>query len=372
MSSRQVGAEPAHRRPATVPTIHTIAEAAKVSIATVSYVLNGRDLVDDKIKISLATRDRVLRAAEEVGYRANGMARGMRRGRTEQVCLALNHLDSPWTQAMIATISRAVRALGMTSLLLLDQDWREFLARQQADGAVIFGANLSEDDVAWLTRLGERSVCVVALDCSVEPTTFDVVRQRPRPALDDAVALLTANHARVACLRRGDDGDQDASGRFTAFTAAMERAGREVDPDLVRETHADRYVAHHAALELLQRAERPTAIFATNDLAAISALWAAYRLGIDVPGELEIVGVGNSPEGRRVDPPLTTVGARSPFEDVAGLLVSRLSGERGPSSRVHYSDWSVYRRGTTRRVDGPEDEHDNHDVSIERKQHDPQ
>jgi hypothetical protein len=63
---------------------------------------------------------------------------------------------------------------------------------------------------------------------------------------------------------------------------------------------------------------------------------------------LEIVGAGNSPEGLRADPPLSSVGARSVFTDVANLLLARLqNADDAPDERIHHSDWSIYWRGTT-------------------------
>lgn len=330
------------------PTIHTIADAAGVSTATVSYVLNDRDLTDDRIRITPATRLRVLQAVEQLGYRANQMARGMRKGTTEQVCLALGHLDSPWTQAMIAAVSERVQHIGMTCLLLIDQNWQEFLARRGADAAVIHGEGLTEDDIAHLRVMGERGVPVIALDCDAEPDRFDVVRQHSRPALEQAIRSLLVRHDRIACLTRGGADHPTSDRRFQVFAEVFHDVGRSVDNGLVRGVEADRYSAYRAALDLLDRPDRPTAVFAFSDLAAISTLWAAHRLGVVVPDELEVIGVGNSPEGLLADPPLSTVGAASVFDEVADLLVARLTHRSEPAARVHDSEWSFYPRGTTR------------------------
>lgn len=341
-------AQAGRRRRTNGPTIHTIADAAGVSTATVSYVLNDRDLTDDRIRITPATRLRVLQTVDRLGYRANSMARAMRRGTTEQVCLALGHLDSPWTQAMIAAVSERVHRIGMTCLLLIDQNWQEFLARRGADGAVIHGSALTDDDVVRLRTLGERGVPVIALDCDVEPDGFDVVRQRWRPALEQAVTSLLGRHERLACLTRGGGDHPTDDRRYRVYADVLHRAGREIDPAMVRGVEADRYRAYRAALDLLDRPDRPTAVFAINDLAAISTLWAAHRLGISVPDELEVIGVGNSPEGVLADPPLSTVGPESVFGVVADLLVARLAHRDEPTERVHISDWSFYPRSTTR------------------------
>lgn len=331
------------------PTIHTIAREAKVSIATVSYVLNGRHLAEGKIRIRPETSRRVLEVAERLGYQASGLARGMRRGQTDQVCLALTLLDSPWTLAMIDTINGTLRPHGYTTLLLVEQeDWPVFLARQGADAAVIQGDSLTADQLSQLNRLGRQGTAIIAVDCPQEPEAFDVVRQRDRPAMAGAVTRLAERHDRIACLCRTEPDPSDPGSRYAVFREALAAVGRRADPRMVRATGSNRYVAYHAALELLDRPDRPTAIFGTTDLNAISALWAAYRLGLRVPEDLEIVGAGNSPEGLRADPPLSSVGARSVFTDVANLLLARLQNAAdAPDERVHHSDWSIYWRGTT-------------------------
>lgn len=331
------------------PTIHTIAREAKVSIATVSYVLNGRHLTEDKIRIRPETSRRVLDAAERLGYRASGLARGMRRGQTDQVCLALTLLDSPWTLAMIDAINGTLRPHGYTTLLLVEQEnWPDFLARQGADAAVIQADKLSQEELAQLDRLGRQGTAIIAVDCPQRPTAFDVVRQRDRPAMAGAVSALTERHDRIACLCRTEPDRSDTGSRYDLFREVLAAAGRTADPRLVRATGSNRYVAYRAALDLLDRPDRPTAIFGTTDLNAISALWAAYRLGLRVPEDLEIVGVGNSPEGLQTDPSLSSVGARSVFTDVANLLLARLQNDSdAPPERIHHSDWSIYWRGTT-------------------------
>lgn len=329
------------------PTIHTIAAAAGVSIATVSYVLSGRDRSDSKIKITSATRNRVLLAAEDLGYAPSQMARGVRRGRTDQVCIVLGFLESPWTQAMINAVSAAARDIGKTSLLLLDGDWRRFLSGRGADGAVIHGDHLREGDDELLRRLAERGMDLVVIDSDIEPRGFDIMRQQPRPALDDAVDLLASRHRRIACIVRGGK-TVDQTLRYGSYVSGLARAGIRFDPSLVCRIGVSREQAYRQTLFLLEQPRPPTAIFATSDFAAIGALWAARRMGIDVPGELEILGVGNSPEGRSADPPLSSVGAESVFTDVAQMLADRMTTPEEGTGIVRYSNWSIYRRGTTR------------------------
>jgi DNA-binding LacI/PurR family transcriptional regulator len=325
------------------PTIRTIAAAAGVSTATVSYVLNRRDLSDSKITITPATRERVIAAAEQLGYSPNQSARGMSRGRTDKICLMIEDFESPWTQAIVAATRRAAESLDKTSLLLLDRDWYSFLSRQGADAAVIEGGILKADDEPRLQQLATRGVQLILLHSAFEPAGFDVIRQNVRPAVDQAMQELASRHDRIGLLRRR-----------LGSQALIEQAYREclgddqVNPALIRDIDVSREQAYWQSIDLLSGSDRPTAILTSNDLSAISALQAAHRLRIDVPEELEIIGFGNSPEGQHTDPPLSSVGVESPANQIADLLVHRLRGDAEPSERLHVRDFSLYLRGTTR------------------------
>ncbi|HEY9291293.1 MAG TPA: LacI family DNA-binding transcriptional regulator [Microlunatus sp.] len=330
-------------QPGTRPTIRTIAAAAGVSTATVSYVLNRRDLSDSKITITAATRERVLAAASELGYSPNQSARGMSRGRTDQICLVIDDFDSPWTQAIVAAVRSAAETLDKTSLMLLDHDWFEFLSRQGADAAVISGGAIAATDESRIRQLAERGVQLILLHSPLEPAGFDVIRQSVRRSLDQAMATLLPRHDRIGLLRRAI-GEQ----------AEVENAYREaigedhVDPALIRDIDASRDHAYWQSIDLLTMSDRPTAILASNDLSAISALHAAHRLHINIPDELEIIGFGNSPEGQRTDPALSSVGAEAIADQIAELLIHRLRGDDEPAERLHINEFSLYLRGTTR------------------------
>ncbi|WP_343953292.1 LacI family DNA-binding transcriptional regulator [Nonomuraea longicatena] len=317
-------------------TIRMVAERAEVSVATVSYVLSGR--AGGNTRISAATRRRVVAAADALGYVPNRQAQSMRTGRTHQVCLVLRHPHTPWSRAMAQEVSGTLGPAGFSTLILVDGDWETFLLRGGADGAVI---EASADAVPRLEALAARGVSLVVHGAgALEPRGFDAVVSDESAACAAAMDLLTSRHRRVACLG-GTDG-----ARHTAYLQGLARAGLPVDPGLVRFTGPSREVAYRAAIDLLSGADRPGAIFAQSDLAAMAALWAAHRLGVAVPGELEIVGAGNTPEGAAADPPLTSAGPEAIFATIAGLLLSRLSGEAS-LPRVRAVPWTLHERATT-------------------------
>jgi LacI family transcriptional regulator len=163
------------------------------------------------------------------------------------------------------------------------------------------------------------------------------------------MAYLTRRHSRIGCLRRSGEGpERSLPSRYSRYAAGLQRSGLPVDQALVRTTLHQRHQAYEMAIGLLSLKDRPTALLCTDDMEALAASRAAFRLGIRIPEDLEIIGVGNSAEGQGADPPLSTVGPDPIFDEVVHMLVRRLSdsglpavGERRPAP------WRLHHRGTT-------------------------
>ncbi|MEV8373236.1 LacI family DNA-binding transcriptional regulator [Kribbella sp. NPDC056861] len=325
-----------------------VAGRAGVSTATVSIVLNSSG--DTERRVTSLTRQRVVAAALELGYVANQAARGLRRGRTEQITLALRWPDSPWTQGMAVAIGEVAEQNGYSAVLLASGDWQGYLSKGLADGAVIDAVADQAFDLTTIQPLLARGMAIVLLNNFVEPDGFDVVRSNELAVCKQAVnALIDAGHRRIACLRNDVDDPPNLVGeRYAAYQETLAERGVPIRPSLIRHVGGSRELAFQASLELLQRGRnRPTAIYAASDLAAISALWAARRLGLDVPGDVEILGTGNSPEGVYTDPPLSSIGPRQPdFAAVGELVFSRLNAAKPLPARVHRQEWCLVPRGT--------------------------
>jgi LacI family transcriptional regulator len=118
--------------------------------------------------------------------------------------------------------------------------------------------------------------------------------------------LVGLGHRRIAFLAGRPD-LESARRREAGYRAALEAAGIAFDPDLVRVVGFTEETAAGPARELLTIADRPTAVFAANDLSAIQTMRTAAELGIRIPDEVSVVGFDNIPESALTDPPLTTV-----------------------------------------------------------------
>ncbi|MGO4585093.1 LacI family DNA-binding transcriptional regulator [Arthrobacter sp. 2RAF6] len=176
------------------PTIRDVAKSAGVSLTTVSYVLSGR--LGGTTRISEATQERVQAAAKELGYVPNQAARGMRRGRTDLVAIAIGDLEWPWDRALATAAARILPQHGYQPVILIGEGWRRFMLSGGADGAII-GA-LPPGTLLDLTvgELARRGVAQVIISDTMQPAGFDVLAPgsaggTPEPeALEGAITLL--------------------------------------------------------------------------------------------------------------------------------------------------------------------------------------
>ncbi|MBT8160834.1 MULTISPECIES: LacI family DNA-binding transcriptional regulator [Arthrobacter] len=155
------------------PTIRDVAKSAGVSLTTVSYVLSGRH--GGTTRISEATQERVQAAAKELGYVPNQAARGMRRGKTDLVAIAIGDLEWPWDRALASAAARILPEHGYQPVILLGEGWRRFMLSGGADGAIV--GTLPPGTLLDLTvgELARRGVAQVVISDAMQPAGFDVL-----------------------------------------------------------------------------------------------------------------------------------------------------------------------------------------------------
>ncbi|AKU17539.1 LacI family DNA-binding transcriptional regulator [Luteipulveratus mongoliensis] len=313
------------------PTLRHVAERAGVSVATASYVLAGRAR---ERTISDATAERVRAAARDLQYRRNDAARSIRTGKSDLVLLSLHMLADPWSQAVANAVGDYVETLGKTALVLAHGDWRQALARRTPD--VVFIDGVTADAVDDLTRLADEGVQIVVFDEHLEPGAFDVVRSGAEPRCHLAVEHLLERHDHVAALARRRRGP-----RYDAYVTSLATAGLQVREEHLGTYDDDPASAYWAALTLLSTTPRPTAVYCTTDFAAIAVVQAAHRLGLTVPNDVAVVGVGNTPQGERLDPSLSTVGPVGFIEALAKIIGSRASDREGAPGELFDFPWEL-------------------------------
>lgn len=332
------------------PTAKQVAEAAGVSVATVSYVFGGRDG-----RVAPETRQRVLEAAGRLGYAPDQAARSLRRGRTQRVCLVQGSFGGVPTEERLARdLHEMADAQGYSVVTLTVYSRARAVAAADvlrggiADGALInvSGEHLTPDLLASVVSTG---LPVVAIREGEVPPGCDVVRVPEADACAEAVEhLIAQGRRRIAFLaHRHELYTGRPSGRLLGYTRALDRHGVDPARRLIVSGADDRVAAYQAVTELLRSPDRPDAVFAASDRAAISTIWAVRDAGLRVPEDVAVIGVGNIDEGLIANPPLSTVGPlRHDCTDVVRLLFDRLRAEEPPPARELVRTWSFLRRGS--------------------------
>ncbi|MGH3660944.1 MAG: LacI family DNA-binding transcriptional regulator [Micromonosporaceae bacterium] len=336
--------------PRSRPTARDVAALAGVSIATVSYVLNGRS----EGRVSQATIHRVLAAARQLAYAPNGSARNLRRRRTERVCLVVGAVGVPANDHLTRDLHTVADETGHGVItIMVDSDVRaqqavELLRQRIADGTIIAPAVPHIDDSA-LQSLARSHLPLVVMSDTATPAGFDVVQTRTQQACGEALDhLFESGRRRIAFIAHDMDlRPGGPTGRLTAYQDALAR--HDIDPGhgIVVTGSDDRVAAHRATLDLMARDDPPDAIFAASDRAALSVLWALHQRGVAVPDDVAVIGVGNLEEGLISTPQLTTVGdPAQDYRPTARLLFDRLLADEPVPDRHITAPWALIRRGS--------------------------
>ncbi|MFJ4282530.1 LacI family DNA-binding transcriptional regulator [Streptomyces massasporeus] len=325
------------------PTIRDVAERAGVSKSLVSLVLRGSDQVRPE------KRDAVLRAARELGYRPNAAARSLSEQRTRTVGVLLNDLRNPWFVDLLDGLNSLLHAGGLRMLLAdarlnrrTGQDPADPLLDLRVDGLVVVG---TLPDAAALGQVAERIPVVLAGSREPAPPGVDVVAgDDERGALMVAEHLIGLGHRRIAHIAGyGAVGEL----RRRSFEATMRRHGL-ADEALVEPSDMTEEGGYRTTVRLLSRPDRPTAVFAVNDIAAIGVLSAAEELGLRMPRDLSVVGYDNTSIARLRHVWLTTVdnSSHEVGRRAAQCLLERLEGAGG-AGRVQLATPTLEIRGST-------------------------
>ncbi|GGV63428.1 MULTISPECIES: LacI family DNA-binding transcriptional regulator [Streptomyces] len=297
------------------PTIRDVAARAGVSKSLVSLVLRGSGSVRPE------KRQAVLAAVEELGYRPNAAARSLSERRTRTVGVLLDDLRNPWFVDLLDGLTERLHDAGLRVLLgdgRLDERLGEDLTRTftelRVDGVVAVG---TLQDPQALRAAAGRVPVVVAGAREPELPGVDVVTGDDELGARLATEhLIRLGHRRIAHITgRGAVGAL----RRRGFETAM-RAHGLADAALVENGDLTEEGGHRAAVRLLGRTPRPTAVFAANDITCVGALSAAAESGLAVPRELSLVGYDNTSLARLRHLSLTTV---DPSGHEVGLRAAR-------------------------------------------------
>jgi len=324
-----------------------VARHAGVSQATVSHVINGRD--DGKQRVSPETRQRVLRAIEELGYQPNAAARALRTQRTQLIGLLTPDLSNPFYPILAQAVQEVLRAHGFELLIsnslgdaVLERRFLQTLIQRGVDGAIVVAWHFEREDVERVLQAGIGLVSVSG-DFG-HPGVSLVVSRDHRGAKQAVSYLVRKGHRRIAHIA-GDQATPPGRLRLESYRSAVTGAGLPLDPDLIVYGDFTRSSATPLTRQLMAHDEPPSAIFAANDTMAVDAHLALYELGYRVPEDVAIVGYDDTTEAQLVRPQLTTV--RQPVAKMghaaAELLLERIADPAAEARRIIFDPELIVR-----------------------------
>jgi len=332
------------------PTITDVARRAGVSKSLVSLVMR------DAEHVSPARRLAVKKAAAELGYRPNAMARSLVQRRTHIVGVMVSDLHNPFFADVVAGIQDEAARTGYQVLVntgnrdaAREVDAMETLLQLRADGVILAGPVVDDEVILRASR----EVPIVLVGREARAGSVDSVTNDDRAGGEVAVEhCVSLGHSRIAHIDGGHGAG--APDRRRGYEQAMNRLGLSAFVNVVSGTFTEEG-GHRGCLELLRARPRPTAIFVSNDLAAIGALNAIEESGLRVPEDVSLVGYDNTSLAALRHISLTTI--HQPRVDMGQLalrtLLERVDHGRAEPARVVLSPSLVARASTAGpRADG--------------------
>lgn len=318
---------PDNRKSGRRATRADVARKARVSAATVSYVIN-----DGPRPVAKATRERVLRAVLQLDYRPSEVARSLRLQKTRTIGLILPDTANPFYAALAKGVEDTGFSRGYSVLLChsnyeaaREQAYAEVLISKQVDGVIYIQAT---PDATAVRRLLERRIPTVAVDREIPNLEIDcVVADNFGGSKAATEHLLLLGHRRIGCFVRASS-LSNATERVRGYQAAMEQAGLPATPDLFVSSGHGYQDGRKAMAQLLGRVTKPTAVLAYPDTMAIGAIRASLDAGLRVPEEMSVVGFDDIPTSAFIHPPLTTVSMPKweMGQRAAEVLLTRIQG----------------------------------------------
>lgn len=305
-------------------SMREVARLAKVSVATVSMVLN------DNPRISRATHMRVQRLIDRLGYRPNRLAQSLSGRYTQVLAVLLPALRHAFADAYFGELISGIcdRAGKMGYKVMLEQAKPEFIKERQhveiferryVDGILALGCN---DRHAWLKDFSGGKYPLVVVDNYFNQWSLDSVVCDYRSGAEQVMNyLLQLGHKKIGLINAAQE-IRTSRDVFDVYAAKLKTAGYEPQPQWVEDGKFTEEGGARAAQAILDRDSGVTALFAGNDKMALGALHYLNGKGVDVPGQISVVGFDDLRHAGFVTPTLTTV--HLPLYEVGALACERL------------------------------------------------
>ena len=291
-------------------TIKDVAKEAGVSYSTVSRVVNNKSYVNQ------GTRERVLQAMLRLGYQVNLHARSLAGGQSNVIGLLVVDLTTQYMGEIISGIDD-ILAANQYELMLYTTHRRKakesayvhMMARGLADGLLI---SLPREPEAYLKSLRQKGFPYVIIDHrSEEPSDCFVSADNYQGGYEATKHLIELGHQRIGIVTGWMD-MVSAQDRLKGYQAALADAGIPFEEELLFAGDFSQPGGFNGGTYLLELADRPTAVFASNDISAMGVIEATRAKGLQVPHNISVVGFDDIPTAALLSPQLTTM--RQPLQ----------------------------------------------------------
>ncbi len=316
-------------------TLRQVAERAGVSPAAASAVLSNKQ--GGSIRVGESTAQRVRAAADELGYSPNRTARALRTKRSQLLGIVIPDITNPLFPKFVRAAQERAEELGYSTMVW--DTWGEASRERKAlstlhahgvDGIVLVSNHLTAADLRDVVAAG---VVVAATDSEIDDDRIDRVSEDLAEGARRATRhLLEQGHTRIAHIA-GDLAVAAGRYRRDGYLEALAEAGLTGHVAGGSSFAAD--AGERAMADLLAAADRPTAVYAANDMLAIGALRAARAANLSVPADVAVVGTDDIPQADVTQPALTTldVRSRSVATRLVEVVVERIQDDRAAPVR---------------------------------------
>lgn len=316
-------------------TLSDVAQEAGVTPMTVSRVINDNGYVSDK------TRERVMRAVKEMNYRQNGLARNLRRQKTETIGLVLGDISNPYSTELARAIRETLISKNYNLFICISEHSAkedivafESFGNHIVDGIIVATRSNKEGD-EYLREIVESNLPVVLIGRDFQHDSVDYVSANNFDGGFEATQhLIDLGHTRIGFI--GANLNYGGSlKRLQGYLKALKKNKIPIDErlitgrkELIAEVpgYSTEEIGYESIKRLLALPNRPTAVFARNDFTAIGAMTAIKEIGLRIPEDIAIVGFDDIPLAVHTSPALTTV--RQPMylqgQIAAEMLLERI------------------------------------------------
>ncbi|MBT8071426.1 MAG: LacI family DNA-binding transcriptional regulator [Xanthomonadales bacterium] len=289
-------------------TIYKVSELAGVSLATVSRVINKSGNVTPK------TRQKVLAAIAELGYRPNSMAQSLASKRSNSVGVLIPELYGPFFGIMLSSVESELHKAGKRTIVTAghsdeatERDCIEFLLGSTCDALILHVQAVSDD---YLLEISEGPVPVVLLNRHV-PKLADrcISLDNEHGGYVATRTLLERGHEKLAYIS-GPSWKMDSFKRLAGHRRALEEFGLDFDERLAFEGDFEEASGREGVIHLLKQKLQFTGLVCANDEMAAGAMQGARAHGLSIPGDLSVVGYDDVAFTRYLNPQLSSVNCR--------------------------------------------------------------